>query len=163
MSARLDTNQPDAPARSFAGPTKAFQPGQGAGQGPSQGISWSVYADGASRRPARRSTACVGKQGSVCGAGYQFARRRTRPHTVIVHRCRRGPPAEQRPGADPDAAAAQRKRWNATYARLRRRRLAGRRRRQEHDPDGDTAWFRIRTAIGWWSGTPSRLTEFRRR
>lgn len=39
---------------------------------------------------------------------YRFARRRTRPHTVVVHRCRREVlPAEQRPGADPDAAAAQ--------------------------------------------------------
>ncbi|AMC51116.1 proline-rich membrane protein [Mycobacterium tuberculosis variant bovis BCG] len=109
----LDRKPARCSARSTGRPRKEHQPGQGAGQGPkSQGAqAGPSYADGASRRPAhvdRPAAAHVGKQGSVCGAGYRFARRRTRPHTVVVHRCRREVlPAEQRPGADPDAAAAQ--------------------------------------------------------
>ncbi len=114
-----------------------------------------VYADGAPRRPAHVDPAAahVGKQGSVCGAGYRFARRRT----DLTHNDLSTDAAERSPAETPGwtrCCSSARKRWSATYAGCVG---AGAGRSgsslRAPIPTAPPTWFRIGRS-GWWSGTP---------
>ncbi len=120
-------NQPDAqPVRPAAPAKNTSQAKARAKARKASAQAGPSYADGASRRPAhvdRPAAAHVGKQGSVCGAGYRFARRRTRPqHSWLSTDAAERSYQLSTPGSGPGCCSSTRKRWNATYARLRRRR-----------------------------------------